>query len=108
MYPLILFVFNKPELTLSTIRALESNLGSAETDLFIFSDGPKHGDNNESLNANVAKVRDVIRQNFNFRSCTIHEADTNQGLARSVINGVSEVLGKYEAAIVVEDDVLTS
>jgi hypothetical protein len=108
MYPVILFVFNKPELTLSTLRALENNTGSSETDVFIFADGPKTGAENIPLNQNVSKVREIIRQKYNFKSLTISEAHINQGLAKSVINGVSKVLESYEAAIIVEDDVLTS
>jgi len=106
MYPIIVFVYNKPDLTLQTLQALEDNFGAAESDVFIFSDGAKEG--NSASIENVKKVRQVIRNKYAFRSCTIIEAAVNQGLGNSVIAGVTQVLQDHDAVIVIEDDVLSS
>ena len=39
--PIALFTYNRPDHTKKTVEALQQNKLSAESDLFIFSDGPK-------------------------------------------------------------------
>ncbi|GHT01423.1 hypothetical protein AGMMS50276_29400 [Synergistales bacterium] len=42
-----------------------------------------------------------------FRSVTIKEYETNQGLAKSLIAGITELCERFGRVIVVEDDILT-
>jgi len=39
--PIILFVYNRPWHTQQTVEALQKNELAAESELFIFADGPK-------------------------------------------------------------------
>ncbi len=103
--PIVLFVYNRPLHTQRTVESLQRNDLAADSDLYIFSDGPK--DNATDLQRNeINKVRQYIHTISGFRSVTICESATNKGLAHSVINGVTSVIKKYGKVIVVEDDLL--
>lgn len=101
--PICLFVYARREETERTLDALRGNHYANESDLIVFSDGPKVG-----KEADVSAVRDLIRSLDGFRSITIHESPTNKGLAASVIFGVTKVLETYEKVIVLEDDIMVS
>jgi len=104
MSPIVLFVFNRPDHTEQTLKALQGNIGAAESELYIYSDAPRNSKDIES----VKKVREVIRKFEGFKSVTIIERDKNLGLGRSVITGVTDLLTHYETVIVLEDDLITS
>lgn len=101
--PIILFVYNRPWHTEQTVEALKKNELASESDLFIFSDGPKI-ENDE----NVRKVREYIKTVDGFKSVKIIEREKNLGLANSVIAGVTEIVNKFGKVIVLEDDLVTS
>ena len=42
-----------------------------------------------------------------FKRITIIERSQNWGLAKSIIDGVTEILNKYEKIIVLEDDLIS-
>lgn len=98
--PVVLFVFNRPRHTKRTIESLKQNLLAAESELFVFADGPR-GKNDE---AEVEAVKTIIDAVDGFKRVTIHRKTFNCGLAGSVIDGVSEVIRQYGKAIVIEDD----
>ena len=56
----------------------------------------------------VREVREYIKTISGFRSVSIFERDSNWGLAKSVIDGVTTVVSKHERIIVLEDDMVTS
>lgn len=100
--PIVLFVYNRPEHTKRTIDALSRCEGFEDSDLYIFSDGPKPGEEE-----NVERVRDVIER-YKTERVTIIKKESNQGLAKSIISGVSEICNRYGKAIVLEDDLMVS
>lgn len=102
--PIVLFAYNRPAHTRATVEALVANRGASESDLFVFSDGPR----DDAQVAKVAEVRHYLRGVKGFKSITIVEQEANQGLAKSVISGVSSVLDSNPACIVVEDDLVTT
>lgn len=101
--PIALFVYNRPEHTRRTLSFLQKNLLADESRLFIFSDGPKPGQE-ENVNA----VRELIRNVDGFKPVEVIERETNYGLANSVIDGVTRLINQYGKVIVLEDDVITS
>ena len=101
--PIILFVYNRPWHTRQTIEALQKNELAKESELYIFSDGPKT-ENDEKVN----EVRKYIKTISGFKSITISEKEKNCGLANSVIAGVTEIINKFGKVIVIEDDLVTS
>lgn len=102
--PVALFVYNRPAHTRQTVEALLANTLAGETPLYVFSDAPK----NAAASQAVAEVRAYIRTIAGFKSIAIIERDTNFGLARSIIDGVTGLCEKYGRVIVVEDDLVTS
>ena len=98
--PIVLFVFNRPEHTEKTLDSLRGNVLAAESELFVFCDGPR----NESDQANVEAVRTLVDKLEGFKKITVVKKAANQGLAGSVIAGVSQVVKSFGKVIVVEDD----
>jgi len=102
--PIILFVYNRPWHLQQTLKALKQNTLAEKSELFIYSDGNK--DNTDE--AKVLEVRRFIHDFRGFKSLKIIENDKNLGLAKSVIEGVSEVLSTNDKVIVLEDDIITA
>ena len=102
--PIALFSYNRPLHTRQTVEALKQNDLSKDSDLFIFSDAPKSETQAEAVN----EVRQYIRHIDGFKSITIVERETNFGLARSIIGGVTKLCEDYGRVIVLEDDLVTS
>ena len=98
--PVALFVYNRPWHTRQTVAALLANPESAQTPLYIFSDAPK----NAAASKVVAEVRSYIRKIDGFESVTIIEREVNFGLARSIIDGVTQLCEEHGRVIVLEDD----
>lgn len=103
--PILLFTYNRPAHTRQTLEALLNNNLSAESELFVFSDGYK----NDADKASVLKVREIIRSvDGGFKQVHIVENAHNAGLAKNIITGVTEIVEKYGKVIVLEDDIVTS
>lgn len=102
--PIALFTYSRPDHTRQAVESLLRNAESKDSDLFVFSDGPK----TEAKVVGVEENRKYIRTITGFRSVTIVERETNWGLAKSLIAGISEVIGRYGRVIVVEDDLVLS
>ncbi|RYU93725.1 glycosyltransferase [Emticicia agri] len=101
--PIILFVYNRPNHTKRTVEALLLNNLANESELFIFSDASK----DEQAKFNVDLVRTYITGIKGFKSVKIINRDTNYGLAKSIVEGVSEIIKIYGRVIVLEDDLVT-
>jgi hypothetical protein len=86
------------------IDSLLKNKLSKYSDLIIYSDGAK-----KDLEKNdILEVREYLKTITGFKSIKIIESSKNKGLANSIIDGVSEVIDKYEKVIVLEDDLIVS
>jgi hypothetical protein len=104
MTPITLFTYARPDHTKRTVDALLRNDCVGEHDLIVYSDAPRTPDKVQAVEA----VRAYLQTITGFRSITIHHRPHNYGLAKSIIEGVTEVLSRYERIIVLEDDMLTS
>jgi hypothetical protein len=102
--PIALFVYNRPWHTKKGIEALLLNAEASKSPLYIFSDASR----NESENNAVAEVRSYVHKITGFKSVTVIERETNFGLARSIIDGVTRLCDEYGRVIVLEDDLVTS
>lgn len=102
--PIILFVYNRLWHTQQTVEALKKNELAKESELFIFSDGPK----SEADREKVLVVRNYIKSISGFNKITIIERKQNLGLSQSIISGVTEIVSTYRRIIVLEDDMATS
>lgn len=104
MNPIVLFVFNRPDHTAATIEALSRNVSASDHPIYVFADGARGERDVPAVN----RVREIAKSISGFKTVEVIEAPRNQGLARSVISGVSQVVAHHGRAIVVEDDLVTS
>lgn len=101
--PVVLFVYNRPEHTRKTVEALLANRLAPQSRLFVFSDGAK----NDLARPAVEAVRRYVDSIEGFASIEVIKRFENQGLAASVISGVTQVVEEYGEVIVLEDDMVT-
>lgn len=104
--PIVLFVYNRPWHTTKTLEALEQNDLANQSILYIYADGAK--DNGQELQANIQKVRNIIKQSWKFKEVHIIERGKNWGLADNIVDGVTQAVQKYGQVVVMEDDIVTS
>ncbi|RLA45986.1 MAG: glycosyltransferase family 2 protein [Gammaproteobacteria bacterium] len=102
--PITLFTYSRLAHTRQTVEALKANAIASESDLIVFCDAAK----SKKDELQVDCVRAYIRALDGFRSVKIHEREENYGLAKSIIDGVTQVCKEYGRAIVLEDDMVTS
>lgn len=105
--PVVLFVYNRPRHTRQTLVALQKNVLAHQSRLIVYCDGPKPGTTKEELDNNEA-VKSVVREQKWCSEVEVIERPHNYGLARNIIEGVTEVVNKYGKIIVLEDDIVTS
>lgn len=104
--PIVLFIYNRPEHTKQTLEALSNNTLAAESDLYIFADGPKVNASKEQLEK-INQTREIAHSKLWCRNVSVIESAVNKGLAVSIISGVTEIVNKYGKIIVLEDDIVT-
>lgn len=102
--PIALFTYARVNHTRKAVESLLSNKEAAESDLYIFSDGPKKADKIAAVNENRAFIHTIQ----GFKSIHIVEREKNMGLANSLIAGITDVINQYGRVIVVEDDLILS
>jgi hypothetical protein len=101
--PIALFVYRRTDLLDQVLDALEACPEFEASRLFVFSDGPKDG----ASEADVHAVRCLLQRRFR-PNMQVVEAGSNQGLARSIIDGVSQLTERYGQVIVLEDDLIVT
>lgn len=102
--PIIIFTYNRLDTLELVIKNLQKNILADKTDVFIFSDYARKDKDVES----IEKVRSFLHTIEGFKSLTIIERKENYGLAKNIIEGVTDIINKYEKVIVLEDDLITS
>ena len=102
--PILLFAYNRPAHIRRCVESLLANTLAGESDLFVFSDAPK----TDADKPGVEEVRAALRDIHGFHSVSIVERDTNWGLARSIIDGVTRLVESRGRVIVVEDDLVVA
>src|SRR3954463_12614408 len=96
--PIALFVYNRASHTEETLKFLLQNAECRQSDLTVFSDGPR----TTADEMEVQKTRSLFENIDGFRSVKVVHRNGNWGLARSVISGVSEILKVADRIIVLE------
>jgi len=102
--PIAIFVYNRPDHTKRLIESLLKNPEAANSELFIFSDGPK----SEADVPAIALLREYLKTIGGFARIEIQENKRNIGLAYSIMGGVDLVFTLFEQIIVLEDDLEVS
>ncbi|MFC1586124.1 glycosyltransferase [Fibrobacterota bacterium] len=102
--PVAIFVYNRLPHLRKTVQALRENSLAGQSDVLIYSDGPKKDEDRETIKA----IRSYVKSMDGFASVNVIEQKENLGLGNSIIAGVSETIKQHGKAIVLEDDLVTS
>jgi len=102
--PIVLFCYNRPTHLRRTVEGLQANTLAPQSELYIFSDGPK----SEADAERVGQVRAYLKTITGFAAVHVDESPQNRGLGPSVIRGVSQVVERHGRVIVMEDDLLST
>ena len=102
--PILLFVYNRPEHARRCIESLKKNEWATESELYVYSDAAKNAEAEEAVN----ETRLYIKGITGFKEIHLVERDTNWGLARNVIDGVTTLVERYGRVIVLEDDLVVA
>lgn len=101
--PIALFTFKRPAHTRCVLESLVTNPEFQSSPLIVYCDGAR----NDVEAVAVEETRRIVRD-WPHPNKTLIERDRNWGLAKSVIEGVSQLCTEYGRVIVVEDDLVVS
>ena len=104
--PIVLLAYNRPWHTEQVLFALRNNELADKSHLIVFVDGPKSNATETQIKA-IEEVREVVQKEKWCATVEYHFAEQNIGCRNSIIQGITEVLNRYEAAIILEDDIVT-
>ncbi len=102
--PIILFTYKRLGHTQRTVESLLRNNLASSSELIIYIDGPR---SDEEI-SQVGSVKNYVKNIKGFKSLHVIEREINFGLSKNIIEGVTEVLGDFDEAIIIEDDLVTS
>lgn len=97
--PVAVFAYRRPDHLRNTLQSLMNCSGFAGTPVIVFCDGKKGDGDAAAVEATRTVARELLGNLAEFRF-----AEANRGLARSIIDGVTETVNRYGRVIVVEDD----
>tara|TARA_B100000787_G_scaffold168896_1_gene158652 strand:+ start:1324 stop:2235 length:912 start_codon:yes stop_codon:yes gene_type:complete len=102
-FPIIIFGYNRPKLLESCLSSLKKYDKLKKHKIFFFCDGPKNDSDKKSIREikNILNLVDIKFEKKFF-------LEKNYGLAKNIISGVSKILKKNKAAIILEDDLYLS
>ena len=104
MTPVAVFAYNRPDHLSQTVTALATNAEASDTALYVFSDAAASDSDSPAISG-VRKLASGIR---GFRSVDVVERSENYGLARNIMEGVSQLTEAHGRVIVLEDDLVVS
>ena len=103
--PVAVFAYRRVNHLSRTLDALERCPEFSTSPVFVYSDGPRPGD--DQATADVAAVRASVRARLrpNMR---LEESAVNRGLAMSIERAVGRLADEYGQFIVIEDDLVVA
>lgn len=105
--PIVFFAYNRPKHTRQTLDALSKNHLAAASVLYIFIDGPKDNATVEAKEK-IDEVKKIAREKNWCGTVNVIAAEKNNGLFKSIVNGITQTVNQFGKVIVIEDDVLVS
>jgi len=101
--PVAVFVYNRPEHTRRMLLSLKQCPALQQSPLYVFCDGAK----TKQASERIKHVRRIVHELVGEQAVII-ESRKNNGLAASIIAGVTRLCDEYGRAIVVEDDLVVA
>lgn len=103
--PVLIVAYNRLKHLKIVLKSLSVNAEAIYTDVYMFVDGPKSEVEDDVQNEILAMCSEF---SASFKSFHVHRRELNLGLARNITKSIDFVLSKYEAVIVLEDDIEVS
>jgi hypothetical protein len=100
------FAFRRPDLLRLTLQSLERADGFGTLPVYLFSDAPRS--THASDIGLVGEVRALLSAWSAQHDATLYESSRNLGLRKSIVEGVTRILGNHDSVIVIEDDIVVS
>lgn len=97
--PIALFIFKRADHLERTIRSLKQCDGFIGSKVVVFGDGPRGTHEVSDVASTRALAKELLGPNVEF-----HFSETNLGLSKSVIDGVTAVVARFGRVIAIEDD----
>lgn len=104
--PIVLFAYNRPEYLAKTLASLMLNEGAHLHPIYIYCDGARPNASSEQL-GKINHVRSIAGNTKGFKETIVKISSENKGLVKSITSGITDILTKYPAVIVMEDDLVT-
>ena len=105
--PIVIFSYNRPEKTKSVLQSvLEADFAN-ESDIYVYSDGPRSEKDYDKVREVRETIHMIAEHNREY-AIRVIEKESNDGLSKSIIMGVSEIINQYGRIIVLEDDNVVS
>lgn len=101
---IVIFAYNRLEHLRECLAKLEISIGDLDLPVYVYSDGPKGPPDVESVEA-IRKL--LSEQNSRFNLTPIFRP-FNYGLSKNIKDGLSDIFTDFDAAIIIEDDILLS
>lgn len=109
--PILIFTQKRKDNFLILIDSLLKNKESKHSDVFIFIDGLILNESEENIysrNFIIEYINKLRFENY-FKSITVFDSQINNGLKKSILDGISTVFNlNYDKVIVLEDDLVLS
>jgi hypothetical protein len=101
--PIALFIFRRPEHTRRTILSLQDCEGFADSQVYVFADGPRQPGDVAAVHAARFEARRLLGEKAVF----VERAE-NLGVDESIIAGATQLCDQYGKVVVIEDDLVFS
>lgn len=105
--PILLFAYNRPDHLEHCIESLERCKNFHRSSLFLYCDGPKGNADSREIEL-IDSVRAIATRISHRKNTYLKFSSKNKGLAKSIIDGVSQIVEEFGKVIVLEDDLLVS
>jgi hypothetical protein len=105
--PIVILAYKRVDHLRKTLEAIRENPLAAETDLIVYSDGPKNPENKADIEA-IRTLREMVLSEQWCKNVKLISAEKNKGLNDAFFDGITEVMNSYGKAIVLEEDIVVS
>ncbi len=102
--PIIIFAYNRRDTLILLLNSLFDCFQIEHHEIHVFCDGPK----SEQDKIKTSEVQNYLKEFAQKKRFSLHISNKNKGLARSVIEGTSQIFQKNDSIIVLEDDLVVS
>ena len=105
--PIVILAYKRVDHLRKTLEAIQKNPLAGQTDLIVYSDGPKYPDNTKDI-SDIRALRELVKSKQWCKNVTLIPSEKNKGLNDAFFDGITEVINQYGKAIVLEEDTVVS